>query len=265
MTSTSPSARSATRIRRTVPTDRNCAACGAMRPRGNLRWYSESSAQHADALTDPGELEAPLGRPPHGLDTEATVRIEQPRIGNRRMRRATGAGPSGSGGQRHDPHAAAMGARPGRLHQAAAVLGPAADPGCGRRRDRLGQRGRDLLTSVRCLGCFPKEAFRYQRITVERPLRRGWKLADAVVADLLHPKQWTAWLLPPKCKTHLCLTNYVGWRTSKAAPGPTFPGARIGRLVGMTNPVETTALTKRYGRVTAVHDLNLTVFPGEVY
>jgi ABC-2 type transport system ATP-binding protein len=31
------------------------------------------------------------------------------------------------------------------------------------------------------------------------------------------------------------------------------------------NPVQTTALTKRYGSTVAVHDLNLTVRPGEVY
>ncbi len=33
----------------------------------------------------------------------------------------------------------------------------------------------------------------------------------------------------------------------------------------MTNPVETTALSKRYGNALAVNDLSLTVFPGEVY
>ncbi len=33
----------------------------------------------------------------------------------------------------------------------------------------------------------------------------------------------------------------------------------------MTNPVETTALTKRYGHTLAVDDVNLTVRPGEVY
>ncbi len=33
----------------------------------------------------------------------------------------------------------------------------------------------------------------------------------------------------------------------------------------MSNPVETTALTKRYGRTRAVQDLHLTVRPGEVY
>jgi ABC-2 type transport system ATP-binding protein len=36
-------------------------------------------------------------------------------------------------------------------------------------------------------------------------------------------------------------------------------------LEGMSNPVETTALTKRYGRVAAVQDLDLTVRAGEVY
>lgn len=33
----------------------------------------------------------------------------------------------------------------------------------------------------------------------------------------------------------------------------------------MNNPVETTNLTKRYGRIVAVENLNLTVLPGEIY
>jgi ABC-2 type transport system ATP-binding protein len=33
----------------------------------------------------------------------------------------------------------------------------------------------------------------------------------------------------------------------------------------MSNPVETVALTKRYGETTAVRELNLTVLPGEIY
>jgi type I restriction enzyme M protein len=45
---------------------------------------------------------------------------------------------------------------------------------------------------------FPSEAFGYQRITVERPLRRRWELTDEVVARLPHHKQWAAWLMPPR-------------------------------------------------------------------
>jgi type I restriction enzyme M protein len=45
---------------------------------------------------------------------------------------------------------------------------------------------------------FEREAFGFQRITVERPLRRVWQLTDESVEALAHSKAWTAWAVPPK-------------------------------------------------------------------
>ncbi len=45
---------------------------------------------------------------------------------------------------------------------------------------------------------FDREAFGFQRITVERPLRRVWQLTAAAVEELAHSKAWTAWAVPPK-------------------------------------------------------------------
>ena len=45
---------------------------------------------------------------------------------------------------------------------------------------------------------FDREAFGYQRVTVERPLRRRWELSAEAVDDLAHEKAWLAWLVPPK-------------------------------------------------------------------
>jgi type I restriction enzyme M protein len=45
---------------------------------------------------------------------------------------------------------------------------------------------------------FDREAFGFQRITVERPLRRVWQLTDEAVEELAHSKAWMAWTVPPK-------------------------------------------------------------------
>jgi type I restriction enzyme M protein len=45
---------------------------------------------------------------------------------------------------------------------------------------------------------FEREAFGFQRITVERPLRRVWQLSDGAVDELAHSRAWTAWAVPPK-------------------------------------------------------------------
>jgi ABC-2 type transport system ATP-binding protein len=50
-----------------------------------------------------------------------------------------------------------------------------------------------------------------------------------------------------------------------SAAGPTPVAAEPGRLDGMSAPVETRRLTKRYGDLTAVDALDLTVRAGEVY
>ncbi|MGQ0464412.1 MAG: type I restriction-modification system subunit M [Sporichthyaceae bacterium] len=54
---------------------------------------------------------------------------------------------------------------------------------------------------------FDREAFGFQRITVERPLRRVWHLTAEAVEDLVHTKAWTAWATPPK--NHADPTAYV--------------------------------------------------------
>jgi len=45
---------------------------------------------------------------------------------------------------------------------------------------------------------FDREAFGYQRVTVERPLRRRWELNAEAVDGLAHEKAWLVWLVPPK-------------------------------------------------------------------
>jgi len=45
---------------------------------------------------------------------------------------------------------------------------------------------------------FHREAFGYQRVTVERPLRRHWELTTDTIDAVAHDKTWTAWLTPPK-------------------------------------------------------------------
>jgi type I restriction enzyme M protein len=45
---------------------------------------------------------------------------------------------------------------------------------------------------------FDREAFGFQRVTVERPLRRVWRLTEEAVEELAHSKAWTAWAVPPK-------------------------------------------------------------------
>ena len=45
---------------------------------------------------------------------------------------------------------------------------------------------------------FDREAFGFQRITVERPLRRVWQLSADAVNELAHSKAWTAWTVPPR-------------------------------------------------------------------
>jgi len=46
-----------------------------------------------------------------------------------------------------------------------------------------------------------REAFGYQRITVERPLRRHWELTAEAIAGLAYEKAWSAWLTPAKGTT----------------------------------------------------------------
>ncbi len=48
---------------------------------------------------------------------------------------------------------------------------------------------------------FDRETFGYQRITVERPLRRRWELTSDAVEALAHHKAWAAWLTPPRGAT----------------------------------------------------------------
>jgi type I restriction enzyme M protein len=45
---------------------------------------------------------------------------------------------------------------------------------------------------------FDREAFGYQRVTVERPLRRVWHLSTEAIDELARTKAWISWTLPPK-------------------------------------------------------------------
>ena len=45
---------------------------------------------------------------------------------------------------------------------------------------------------------FDREAFGYQRVTVERPRRRRWELSVEAVDGIAHEKAWLAWLVPSK-------------------------------------------------------------------
>lgn len=44
---------------------------------------------------------------------------------------------------------------------------------------------------------FAREAFGFQRVTVEVPMRRSWQLTDDAVDELRHDKTWAAWAVPP--------------------------------------------------------------------
>jgi type I restriction enzyme M protein len=59
--------------------------------------------------------------------------------------------------------------------------------------DALALAGTDKRVKV-----FDREAFGYQRVTVERPLRRHWELTADTVDELVHDKAWAAWLVPPR-------------------------------------------------------------------
>jgi type I restriction enzyme M protein len=59
--------------------------------------------------------------------------------------------------------------------------------------DGLAQVGKDRRIKV-----FDREAFGYQRVTIERPLRRRWELTGDAIDALVHDKAWAAWLVPPK-------------------------------------------------------------------
>ena len=45
---------------------------------------------------------------------------------------------------------------------------------------------------------YNRETFGYQRITVERPLRRYWELTEDTIEGLVHEKVWAARLTPPR-------------------------------------------------------------------
>lgn len=45
---------------------------------------------------------------------------------------------------------------------------------------------------------FDREAFGFQRVAVERPLRRRWAVDDEVIDVIRHDKSWNSWAVPPK-------------------------------------------------------------------
>jgi type I restriction enzyme M protein len=64
----------------------------------------------------------------------------------------------------------------------------------------------DVVGTDRRVKIFDREVFGYQRITVERPLRRRWQLTTEAVDALVYDKAWTGWLTPPKGHA-----DGVGW------------------------------------------------------
>ena len=54
---------------------------------------------------------------------------------------------------------------------------------------------------------FPREAFGYQRVTVEQPLRRRWELTADTIAALPDDRTWIMWATPPK--NHANPTDYI--------------------------------------------------------
>jgi type I restriction enzyme M protein len=59
--------------------------------------------------------------------------------------------------------------------------------------DALNLDGSDKRVRV-----FDREAFGYQRITVERPLRRVWQLTSEALHSFTDDKSWVVWAKPPK-------------------------------------------------------------------
>lgn len=72
---------------------------------------------------------------------------------------------------------------------------------------RLYDEALQLAGSDKRIKVFDREAFGFQRVTVERPLRRVWRLTEEAVEELAHTKGWTAWAVPPK--NHADPVTYV--------------------------------------------------------
>ena len=63
---------------------------------------------------------------------------------------------------------------------------------------RLYDEASSLAGTDKRVKVFDREAFGFQRISVERPLRRHWELTAEAVDGLVFEKAWSAWLTPPK-------------------------------------------------------------------
>jgi type I restriction enzyme M protein len=59
--------------------------------------------------------------------------------------------------------------------------------------DALELNGKEKRVKV-----FDRGDFGFQRVTVERPLRRVWQLREEALDGLTHAKAWAAWTTPPK-------------------------------------------------------------------
>lgn len=79
---------------------------------------------------------------------------------------------------------------------------------------------------------FDREAFGYQRVTVERPLRRRWELTTGAIDALTLDKAWTGWLTPPRGTS-----DGAAWvNVVEDAQGRLLDALR--GLVGKTEPTE---------------------------
>lgn len=60
---------------------------------------------------------------------------------------------------------------------------------------------------------FNREAFGFQRITVEQPMRRRWSVTNDVVVAVTQDNAWTSWAVPPKeCEDHAAFLHHAGRR-----------------------------------------------------
>lgn len=100
---------------------------------------------------------------------------------------------------------------------------------------------------------FSRETFGYQRITVERPLRRRWELTEEAIDGLVHEKVWAAWLTPPRGTK-----DPIGYVHQVEQAQPALLDA-LRTLIGHREPTEN-AFKKRLSAAAP----DLSIIPGNV-
>lgn len=111
--------------------------------------------------------------------------------------------------------------------------------------DALGDAASDKRVKV-----FEREAFGFQRITVEQPLRRQWRLTRDAIDEARHDKTWVAWAVPPKDAEDP--TQYLHDVEQQQDRLTTL-------LTGLTDTTEATEPAFRKRLVAAIQDADLDV------